>query len=60
MPRRRTISCVHCGFLQLKRDYFCEGCSSMTKQAKVALVGKVIQLSMILIIGAWMYTKIPH
>lgn len=58
MPRHRTISCTNCGFMQLKRDYFCECCNSLTKRAKVELIGKAIQLTMILIAGTWMYSKI--
>lgn len=58
MPRHRTISCTHCGFMQLKRDYFCESCSSLTKRAKVDLIGKAIQITLILIAGVWVYSKI--
>lgn len=34
MPRRRTISCKQCGFMQLKRDEQCEQCGCMTAREK--------------------------
>ena len=58
MPRYRTISCAHCGFMQLKRDYFCEGCNSLTRRAKVELIAKVAQLAVIALAAFWMYSKI--
>ena len=64
MPRYRTISCAHCGFMQLKRDYFCEGCNSLTLRAKVELIAKVAQLVVIALAVCWLYseiqTLIPH
>ena len=38
MARRRTISCKHCGFMQLKRDEYCEQCGSMTAREKRKMI----------------------
>jgi uncharacterized paraquat-inducible protein A len=34
MPRYRTIACDHCGFLQLKRDKFCDRCGRLTARER--------------------------
>lgn len=64
MPRYRTISCHSCGFMLLKRDFFCERCSSPTRRAKAALIARAAQLAVLLVACTWMYIKIkglaPH
>lgn len=45
MPRHRTISCAHCGFMQLKRDLVCDSCGHLTARevmAQTFWVAKVI------------------
>lgn len=49
MPRYRTISCHHCGYMQLKRDAECEKCGRMTPRERDRWTAKGIQL---LVMGA--------
>lgn len=58
MPRRRTIACDHCGFLQLKRDTECEACGRMTRRERNRWIAKAVQLGVILLVGAFMYAKL--
>jgi hypothetical protein len=58
MPRRRTIACDHCGFLQLKRDTECEACGRMTRRERHRWIAKAVQLGVILLVGAFMYAKL--
>lgn len=58
MPRRRAIACDHCGFLQLKRDTECEACGRMTHRERNRWIAKVVQLGVILLVGAFMYAKL--
>lgn len=58
MPRYRTISCDHCGHMLLKRDDYCEQCNHMTRRARTLLTAKVVQVSIILVVFAFMYFKI--
>lgn len=54
MPRYRTISCEHCGYMLLKRDTVCEMCGRMTQRGKVRLVAKIIPALIVLIAVAVM------
>lgn len=58
MPRRRTIACDHCGYLQLKRDTECEGCGRMTRRERVRWIAKAIQIGTLLIVVAFVYSRI--
>lgn len=44
MPRYRTISCDHCGYMQLKRDSECAKCGRMTRRERDRWTAKGIQL----------------
>ena len=57
MPRRRTIFCDHCGFLQLKRDIECEGCQRLTRRGRRQVVAWSLQLGAILVVGLLIYWK---
>ena len=58
MPRYRTISCQHCGFMQLKRDTTCDGCGRLTARAGRKLVAGFVYICALLVICALFYTKI--
>lgn len=58
MPRRRTIACQHCGYLQLKRDLQCDACGRMTRRERNLWIAKAVQIGVILMVGIFMYTKI--
>lgn len=58
MPRRRTIACDHCGYLQLKRDTECDACGRITRRERSRWIAKAIQISVVLVAGAVMYAKI--
>lgn len=64
MPRRRTIACEHCGYLQLKRDTECDQCGRMTKRERNLWVGRGIQFAVIALVGVYGYFRIkglaPH
>jgi len=64
MPRRRTIACDHCGYLQLKRDTECDTCGRITRRERDRRIAKCIQIGVVLAAGALMYAKIkglaPH
>lgn len=55
MPRRRTIACDHCGYLQLKRDTECDQCGRLTRRERNLWVAKAIQLAIILVAGLYWY-----
>lgn len=48
MPRYRTISCEHCGFMLLKRDTTCEMCGRMTQRGKTGMAAKAVQVVIVL------------
>ena len=58
MPRRRTIACDYCGFLQLKRDTECEACGRMTRRERRLWIAKAVQIGVILLVGFIMYAKL--
>lgn len=58
MPRRRTIACNHCGYLQLKRATECEGCGRMTRRERVRWIARAIQIGTLLIVAAFVYSRI--
>lgn len=64
MPRRRTIACDHCGYLQLKRDTECDKCGRMTRRERRRWIAKGIQLAIMVVVGLYGYFKIkglvPH
>lgn len=64
MPRRRTIACEHCGYLQLKRDTECDQCGRMTRRERNPWIAKRIQFAVIGLVALFGYFKIkgmiPH
>ena len=52
MPRYRTISCQHCGYLQLKRDATCDQCGAFTARERERLIAKGIFLLIVLVFAA--------
>jgi hypothetical protein len=58
MPRRRTIACDHCGFLQLERDTECKTCGRMTRRERNLWIAKTVQIGVIVLVGVFMYTKL--
>jgi hypothetical protein len=55
MPRYRTISCAHCGFMQLKRDLACEQCGRVTaRERKRLIAGAVYAAVMVVIVLTFM------
>ncbi|MBS0216385.1 MAG: hypothetical protein JSR50_11610 [Proteobacteria bacterium] len=64
MPRRRTIACDHCGYLQLKRDTECDHCGRLTRRERNRWIAKGIELAIIAVVGIYGYFKIkglvPH
>jgi len=58
MPRRRTIACDHCGYLQLKRDTECDACGRMTRRERHRWIAKAVQLGVILVVGAVFLAKV--
>lgn len=57
MPRRRTIACDYCGFLQLKRDTECEACGRMTRRERNLWIAKAMQIGVIVLVGAVLLAK---
>ena len=55
MPRRRIISCDHCGFMQLKRDEYCEQCGSITAREKKKIMVSFVYYTVIAIVGVGFY-----
>lgn len=64
MPRRRTIACDHCGYLQLKRDTECDRCGRITKRERSLWIARGIQFAIIAMFWLYGYFKIkglaPH
>jgi hypothetical protein len=58
MPRYRTISCAHCGFMQLKRDQTCDGCGRLTAREKRKWVAGLIYVGASIAIGLVFYARI--
>lgn len=58
MPRRRTIACEHCGYLQLKRDTECDQCGHMTRRERNLWIAKGIQFAVIGLVVLYGYFKI--
>ena len=58
MPRYRTISCHHCGFMQLKRDTECERCGRLTKRGRRQLVLWSVNLAVVLTVGFVFYSQV--
>ena len=58
MPRYRTISCNHCGFMQLKRDKTCDKCGRLTAREGRKLALSFAYVCAILVIGLVFYAKI--
>lgn len=58
MPRRRTIACDHCGYLQLKRDTECDQCGRMTRRERNLWIAKGIQFAVIGLAALYGYFKI--
>ena len=58
MPRRRTIACDHCGYLQLKRDTTCDTCGRITRRERHHWIAKAVQLGVILLVVIFMCAKI--
>lgn len=58
MPRYRTISCDHCGFMQLKRDSECDACGRMTKRERRVWVMRGIVTVVTLLVGIVVYEQI--
>ena len=55
MPRYRTISCAHCGFMQLKSDKECERCGRLTAREAKAQAFWVAKLVVTIIAAAGFY-----
>lgn len=55
MPRHRTISCAHCGFMQLKRDKVCQRCDRLTAREAKAQAFWVAKLIVTITAAAWFY-----
>jgi hypothetical protein len=60
MPRYRTISCDHCGYMQLKHDTECDQCGRMTRRERNRWIAKALQIGVVLIVGAVMYFRIKN
>lgn len=58
MPRYRTISCSHCGFMQLKRDKTCDRCGRLTARESRKLAMGFVYLGALLVIALVFYAKI--
>ncbi len=58
MPRRRTIACDHCGYLQLKRDTECDACGRMTRRERNLWIAKAVQIGLIVLVGVFMYARL--
>lgn len=53
MPRRRTIACDHCGYLQLKRDTHCDQCGRMTRRERTNVYWIALSISIVLTVVAF-------
>lgn len=51
MPRRCTIACDHCGYLQLRRDTDFDQCGRLTRRERNLWIAKAIQIAIILVVG---------
>lgn len=60
MPRYRTISCDHCGYMQLKSDVDCDRCGRMTKRAKTKAWVTAIYFGAVSLIGLGFLTYVEH
>lgn len=60
MPRYRTISCEHCGFMQLKRDQVCEQCGAMTARAKRSMKFDLLRFGLIALAMVGFYFYVQH
>ncbi|SUZ28418.1 hypothetical protein CPBF424_22340 [Xanthomonas euroxanthea] len=60
MPRRRTIACDHCGYLQLKRDTECDQCGHLTRRERDLWLAKAIQIVIILVVGLYWYLRLAE
>ena len=58
MPRRRTIACDHCGYLQLKRDMECDQCGRITRREQALWIAKGIRLAIFAIVAVYGYFNI--
>lgn len=58
MPRYRSIACVQCGYMQLKRDTDCDRCGQMTERAKKKLVVKLVYMAVVAVVAVIGYFKI--
>lgn len=59
MPRHRTIVCRYCGFLQLKRDTYCDQCGKLTAQATRKMAASIIGAGITIAVGliGWAYVR---
>lgn len=53
MPRRRTIACDHCGYLQLKRNTHCDQCGRMTRRERTNVYWIALSISIVLTVVAF-------
>jgi uncharacterized paraquat-inducible protein A len=58
MPRYRTISCSHCGYLQLKRDTECERCGRMTARARNRMIAWLVRVGLVVVVGLVLMAKV--
>lgn len=58
MPRRRTIACNYCGYLQLKRDTECDQCGRMTSRERNLWIARGVKLAVIAVAFIYGYFKI--
>lgn len=49
---------IEVGKLQLKRDTECEACGRITRRERNRWIAKLVQLGVILLVGAFMYAKL--
>jgi hypothetical protein len=61
---RRTISCEHCGYMQLKRDEACDQCGQPTarvmRKEKIQLYEFGFRLLLVGGVLAFAWSVIPH
>lgn len=55
MPRYRTISCEHCGFMQLKRDAYCDQCGRMTARERKKTLVNLVYFALLAVVLIFFY-----
>lgn len=58
MPRYRTISCDHCGYMQLKSDVDCDQCGRMTARAKRKMWAGLIGAGTTVLVALLFYARV--